>query len=106
MLLLPVLAAGELGLATLCYDYFVTWCFHSYRDDCGRLALHWSAELGLTKVCSLLLKATSAAAAALTARVAAASADADQGEQPPELELPNLLEMQVGLVGAVDHWLM
>ena len=68
---------------------------HHCRDDCGRLALHWSAELGLTEVCKGLLEATSAAAAALTARVAAASADPEQGEQPPELELPNLLDMQV-----------
>jgi hypothetical protein len=60
------------------------------------LALHWSAELGLADVCQLLLQATTEAAAALTARVAAASADAGAGQEPPQLELPNLLEMQVG----------
>ncbi|WIA10571.1 hypothetical protein OEZ85_010758 [Tetradesmus obliquus] len=64
------------------------------RDDCGRLALHWSAELGLAEVCQLLLQATTEAAAALTAQVAAASAaDAAAGEEPP-LDPPNLLEMQ------------
>jgi ankyrin repeat protein len=68
---------------------------YACRDDCGRLALHWSAELGLAEVCQLLLQATTEAAAALTARVAAASADAEAGEEPPQLELPNLLEMQV-----------
>lgn len=66
------------------------------RDDCGRLALHWSAELGLAEVCQLLLQATTEAAAALTARVAAAAADAETGEEQPMLEMPNLLEMQVG----------
>jgi hypothetical protein len=69
---------------------------YACRDDCGRLALHWSAELGLAEVCQLLLQATTEAAAALTARVAAASADAEAGEEPLQLELPNLLEMQVG----------
>ncbi|KAF6259471.1 Arginase/deacetylase [Scenedesmus sp. NREL 46B-D3] len=64
------------------------------RDDCGRLALHWSAELGLAEVCQLLLQATTEAAAALTARVAAAAADAETGEEQPMLEMPNLLEMQ------------
>lgn len=65
-------------------------------DDCGRLALHWSSELGLAQVCQVLLEASMEAAAALTARVAAASADAEHGEAPPQLDLPNLLEMQVG----------
>eukprot|EP00775_Hariotina_reticulata_P004555 gene4555-4807_t len=65
------------------------------RDDCGRLALHWSAELGLADVCQLLLQATTTAAAALTARVAAASTDAAENGAAPELDMPNLLEMQL-----------
>lgn len=74
---------------------------YACRDDCGRLALHWSAELGLAEVCQLLLQATTEAAAALTAQVAAASAaDAAAGEEPP-LDPPNLLEMQVGTAGWV-----
>jgi len=61
------------------------------------LALHWSAEVGLADVCQLLLKATTTAAAALTARVAAAAAAADAAEvrDVPELDMPNLLELQV-----------
>jgi hypothetical protein len=89
-----MLSVRSAAACSLCDDVHLYGC----RDDCGRLALHWSAELGLAEVFQLLLPAATEAAAALTVRVAAASADAGAGEEPPQLELPNVLEMQVGTI--------
>jgi len=59
------------------------------RDDGSRLALHWSAELGLVEASQLLLAETAAAAAQLREQMAAA------GETAEALAPLHVLQMQV-----------
>lgn len=58
------------------------------RDDGSRLALHWSAELGLVEASQLLLAETAAAAAQLREQMAAA------GETAEALAPLHVLQMQ------------
>jgi hypothetical protein len=59
------------------------------RDDGSRLALHWSAELGLVQVSQLLLKETAAAAVQLRQQMEAA------GETADSFAPLNVLQIQV-----------
>lgn len=86
MLCYAVLCYVVLHARWLCQLTCDSWC----RDDVGRTALHWAAELGLPDMCQEVLSAASKATAAL----AAEHQQGSSSDEPPPV-LPAIQELQV-----------